>query len=77
MFIDAGYPEASNGQLSDAMIEATVMWGDETRETEKFQWLLSMGATELLVSLIAAGEDGRASADRTLRILGRLWQPRA
>ena len=72
MFIDAGYPEASDGQWSDAMIEGTVIWGDETRVTEKLQGLLSMGATEVLASPIAAGEDGRASADRTLRLLGRL-----
>ena len=72
MFIDAGYPEASDGQWSDAMIDGTVIWGDEDRVAEKLQGLLSMGAAEVLVSPIAAGEDGRSSIDRTLHLLGRL-----
>lgn len=72
MLIDAGYPEASQGTWSDAMIDGIVIWGDESRAAERIQELLSFGATEVLASPILAGEDRAASLDRTMRLLGRV-----
>src|SRR5919108_480092 len=49
MFIAAGFPEAKNGTWSDGMIDATVLWGNEARVTERLRELLAWGATEILV----------------------------
>src|SRR6266851_4455589 len=49
MFIAAGFPEAKKGTWSDRMIDATVLWGNEARVTERLQELLAWGATEILV----------------------------
>ena len=74
MMDDAGFPEASNGTWSNAMIDAAVAWGDETRVAERIQELLSFGATEVLATPIAAGADRTASIDRTMRLLGQVAQ---
>ena len=74
MMDDAGFPEASNGTWSNAMIDAAVAWGDETRVAERIQELLSFGATEVLATPIAAGADRAASIDRTMRLLGQVAQ---
>ena len=74
MLIDAGYPEAAEGTWSDAMIDGLVIHGDETRVADKLQELFSFGATEVLVSTIAVGNDRAASVDRTLTVLGQIAQ---
>src|SRR6266511_5773119 len=68
MLIAAGFPEASQGTWSDAMIDAIVCWGDETRMAERIQEMFSFGATEVLVSPIGAGEDQAESLRRTTRL---------
>ena len=74
MLIDAGFPEASKGVWSDAMIDAAVLWGDEGLVAERLQELFSFGATEILASPIAAGRNKTASVDRTMRLLGQVAQ---
>ena len=74
MFIDAGFPEASAGTWSDAMIDGVVIWGDETRAAERLLEMLSIGATEVLASPILAGPDRTASLERTVRLLGQVAQ---
>ena len=72
MFAAAGFPEASNGTWSDGMIDATVLWGNESQVARKLEGLLALGATEVLASPIPAGTDREASLDRTLRLLGQV-----
>ena len=72
MFIASGYPEASAGQWSDAMIDGTVFWGNEDQVASKLQGMLDMGATEVLVSPVAAGPDKAATVQRTLELVGHL-----
>jgi alkanesulfonate monooxygenase SsuD/methylene tetrahydromethanopterin reductase-like flavin-dependent oxidoreductase (luciferase family) len=72
MFIDAGFPEAAEETWSDAMIEATVLSGDEAKVRQRLQGLLDMGAGEILVSVVPAGDDRDASAHRTMRLLGEV-----
>lgn len=74
MLMDAGFPEAAQGTWSDAMIDAVVLWGDEGQVTERLQELFLFGATEVLVSPIAAGMDSASSIDRTMRLLGQVAQ---
>ena len=74
MLVAAGYPEASNGVWSDAMIDGLVIYGDESRIGDQLRELLSIGATELLVSTVLVGDNKSASLDRTLRLLGQVAQ---
>ena len=74
MLIDAGFPEAAEGTWSDGMIDAVVIWGDETKVADGLQQLFSFGATEVLASPVAAGDDRAASLERTLSLLGQVSQ---
>ena len=74
MFAAAGLPEASNGTWSDAMIDATVLWGDESVVAGKLDGLFTLGATEVLASPIHAGGDRASSLERTLKLLGQVSQ---
>lgn len=71
MLVAAGYPEATQGVWSDAMIDGAVIWGDEARAAEGIAELFAFGATEVLASPIPAGPDPAASLDRTMRLLGQ------
>jgi len=72
MLIAAGFPEATDGTWSDAMIDAVVLWGNEDRVTERLHGLFAYGATEILASPVLAGRDRAASLDRTMRLLGHV-----
>jgi F420-dependent oxidoreductase-like protein len=72
MLTSAGFPEASQGVWSDAMIEAVVLAGDESRVAERLHELFSFGAAEILVSPLAAGSDRAASLERTLRLVAEV-----
>jgi hypothetical protein len=72
MLTAAGYPEASTGAWSDAMIEAVVLSGDESRVAHRLHELFSFGATEILVSPLAAGDNRAASRERTLRLVAEV-----
>jgi alkanesulfonate monooxygenase SsuD/methylene tetrahydromethanopterin reductase-like flavin-dependent oxidoreductase (luciferase family) len=69
MLTAAGFPEASEGAWSDAMLEAVVLSGKEAQVAERLQALFDLGATEVLVSPLAAGSDREASLTRTLQLL--------
>lgn len=72
MLVAAGYPEATEGVWSDAMIDGGVIWGDEAQVREGIAEMFAFGATEILVSPITAGADAKASLDRTMRLLGQV-----
>jgi F420-dependent oxidoreductase-like protein len=72
MLTAAGFPEASTGAWSDAMIDAVVLSGAESHVAERLQELFAFGATEVLVSPLAAGSDRTASVERTLRLLAQV-----
>lgn len=76
MFRLAGFQEVSQGTWSDAMIDAVALWGDEARVAEGIAGLFAMGATEILVSPVAAGDDRAASLERTQRLLSQVAQSR-
>jgi F420-dependent oxidoreductase-like protein len=77
MLVAAGFPEAENGTWSDRMVDAVVLWGDETRVAERLHELFAWGATEILASPVLAGADRAASLDRTMRLLGQAAQAMA
>jgi F420-dependent oxidoreductase-like protein len=74
MFHAAGFQEVAQGTWSDAMINAVTLWGDETRVAEAIAGLFTLGATEILLSPVPAGDDRAASLERTLRLLSQVAQ---
>ena len=74
MFDTAGFPEASDGTWSDAMIDATAAMGNESQVAERLEELFALGATEVLASPVLAGSDRAASLERTMRLLGQASQ---
>ncbi len=71
MFADAGFPLGPDGGVSDALIDALVVSGDDAAIAAGLRERLDRGLDELLVSLIV-GPDRRADEDALLRVLGRL-----
>ena len=72
LFGDAGFPEGSRGIWSDAMIDAVVPWGSESRVAARLEELFSFGVTEIILSPVLAGDDREASLDRTLRLVAQV-----
>ena len=66
MFQDAGFPEAADGNLSDRMIDAVVVHGDEAQVRAGLQAFIDQGATEVIASILPVGDDRAASIDRIL-----------
>jgi F420-dependent oxidoreductase-like protein len=71
MFQDAGFAEASTGQLSDRMIDALVVHGSAAQVKARLRELPSFGAAELLAMPILPPGDEHALG-RTLAALGEL-----
>ena len=69
MFADAGYPLGPNGEVTDALIDALVVSGDDQAIAGQLRERLERGPDELLVSLLP-GPDRRADEDVLLRVLG-------
>ena len=74
MFANAGFPEVSEGSWSQGMVDAVAVSGNEAQVTQGLQDMLAMGATELMASPVAAGEDREASLERTLAVLAQVSQ---
>ncbi len=74
MFIAAGFPEASHGEWSDAMIDSVTLSGSELDVVEQLEGLLSLGATEVMASPLPIGADIPGSLDSIKRALGQAAQ---
>ena len=66
MFQDAGFPEAKEGTLSDRMIDAVVVHGDEAQVRAGLQSFIEQGATEVIASIMPVRDDRAGSIDRIL-----------
>jgi alkanesulfonate monooxygenase SsuD/methylene tetrahydromethanopterin reductase-like flavin-dependent oxidoreductase (luciferase family) len=70
MFADAGFPEAIKTRTwSDRMIDAVVLYGNESMVTREIKETFDYGASEVIVSPILVGADKTLSYQRTLRLL--------
>lgn len=73
MFAEAGFPEAENtGKWSDGMLQSVVISGSEEEVSRRIKQLFELGASELLVSIVAAGCEKRASWQRTANLLANI-----
>jgi hypothetical protein len=71
MFAAAGFPVGTDNAVSDALIDALVVSGDEQAVTDGLLSRLERAPDELLVSLVPSDEP-RVDEDALLRAVGRL-----
>ena len=71
MFANSGFPVASDGKMSDALLDSLVVSGDESTIARRLAELLTKGLDELLVMLIAVS-DAASEQAKIMRLLGQL-----
>ena len=71
MFEAAGYPGGEETGWTDEMLDAVVISGDEVSVTAQLDRIFEWGASEVLATVVPAGDDAEESEDRTLRLLAR------
>ena len=72
MFAAAGFPEARRGELTDRIVDAVVVGGDEAAVAARLRAYGQAGMGELIASLLIVGDDRRASMERTMRLVASL-----
>ncbi len=72
MFAQAGYADTPSSGWTNDMLDEVLIAGDEDAVASRIRTLFEWGATELLATPIPAGDDPRATEDRTLRLLAEL-----
>jgi F420-dependent oxidoreductase-like protein len=72
MSATAGFPEAGEVGLTDAHVDSLVLHGDELTVAGKLREWFAIGADEIIVAPVAAGEDRAASVERTVALVAAL-----
>jgi alkanesulfonate monooxygenase SsuD/methylene tetrahydromethanopterin reductase-like flavin-dependent oxidoreductase (luciferase family) len=71
MMVDAGFPEAAEGKLSDALIDELVIHGDEAQVADRIRSLPQYQADEIIAAPLVLADD-RDAVPRTVTLLGAL-----
>ena len=73
MFDAAGYPEATRGELTDAMIDAVVLHGEEAEVAERLRKYVEIsGASEMVASVMPVGPEPGLQLERAIRFVAGL-----
>ena len=72
MFADAGFLGTLETGWTDEMLDSVVIAGDEASVSEQCDRIFGWGASEVLASVVTAGDDREASAERTMRLLAQI-----
>jgi F420-dependent oxidoreductase-like protein len=72
MFAEAGFHGAPDSGWTDDMLDAVLISGDEDTVADGVRAIFDWGASELLASVVPAGDDSEASEERTLKLLASL-----
>ena len=72
MFNAAGFPHSVETGWTDAMIDATVVSGDETTVARRLNEYIAAGSGEIMAHAVPAGTDREGSLSRTLAGLAAL-----
>jgi F420-dependent oxidoreductase-like protein len=72
MLAAAGLPEARGGALTDSIVDAILVAGDEAAVAAGLRAYGEAGMDELIASVLVVGDDRRASLERTLRLVATL-----
>ncbi len=72
MFEDAGFPEAAQGEWSDAMLGAVALYGPESRVADGLRAMFGTGATELLVGAVGTEPHPERGVEHVWRLVADL-----
>jgi F420-dependent oxidoreductase-like protein len=72
MFAAAGFPEARQGTMSEPMLDAVVVQGDEAAVARRLGAYVDAGIDEVIASVLIVGPDRRASMERTMNAVASL-----
>ena len=72
MFAQAGFPEARQGAMSDEMLDAVVVHGDEAAIAARLRGYLEAGMDEVIASVLVVGDERRAGLERSIRLVATL-----
>jgi F420-dependent oxidoreductase-like protein len=72
MFEQAGYPEAKEGKLSQRLLDAIVVHGNEEQIEAGLQQFADAGAGEVIATILPVGADRQASVERAFKAIARL-----
>ncbi|HEY3080922.1 MAG TPA: LLM class flavin-dependent oxidoreductase [Chloroflexota bacterium] len=72
MFAEAGFSEARQGKMSQAMLDAVVVHGDEAAVARGLGAYFDAGMDEVIASVLIVGGEGRASMERTMKAVAAL-----
>jgi alkanesulfonate monooxygenase SsuD/methylene tetrahydromethanopterin reductase-like flavin-dependent oxidoreductase (luciferase family) len=72
MFVQAGFAEAAAGELSERIVDAVVVHGDEAAVAQRLRAHLDAGMEEVVVSPLVVGGDRDAETERVLRLAAAL-----
>lgn len=70
MFEEAGFPGTAMG-MSDALIDALVVHGDEAAVSGRLRGIIAEGAGEIIAHPLMAGPDRAASLSRSMQAIAR------
>jgi alkanesulfonate monooxygenase SsuD/methylene tetrahydromethanopterin reductase-like flavin-dependent oxidoreductase (luciferase family) len=74
MFAAAGFPEVATAGWTDAMVDAVAVYGEEDTVEQRLRDLVALGAGELMVTPVGAGDEPEVSVQRCLRLVGEMAQ---
>jgi alkanesulfonate monooxygenase SsuD/methylene tetrahydromethanopterin reductase-like flavin-dependent oxidoreductase (luciferase family) len=72
MFAEAGFQGTPESGWTNEMLDTVLISGDEDTVAEGIEAIFDWGASEILASVVPAGDDPEASEERTLRLLASL-----
>ena len=72
MFLDAGFPEAAQSLMSQAMLQSIVISGNEDTVAQQVQKIAATGVDELICTVVGTETDRRMSTNRALQLLAEL-----
>ncbi len=73
MFAAAGFPDAGAG-MSDALVDALVVYGDEATVASRLRQIIAEGAGEIIAHPLLAGADRMASLSKSMKAVARANQ---
>ena len=68
MFAVAGFPRSDETGWTDEMLDSVTIWGGEASVAHQFEQMFESGASEILATVIDAGE---GSEERTMRLIAQ------
>ena len=72
MFAAAGFAGSMESGWTDEMLDSVVISGDEDAVAARLDEMFEWGVSEVLATVIPAGDDVEASTERTMRVLAKV-----